>query len=234
MILFLNDRPVKIIQTQEYDPGRSDAYDHILDLRLSQHRVADFVGHVLLLNVTPAIAAQVVDSLDRHPEDLLSVTMVCKNKKDLEEKIKSRFKVVKAAGGVVLKNNQWLLMYRRKVWDLPKGKLNRGEKSRKAAVREIEEETGVRAKIKGRICTTWHTYTFQNSRILKRTKWYVLECTNDSAMAPQAEEDIEQLAWLAYPEVQKVLVNSFSSIRYVAQRLHEIQGHPAKADEVTP
>ncbi len=225
MILFLNDRPVTIIHPSEHDEAETPQYDHVVDLRLVKFKATAFTGHVLLLNITPALAMQVVVSLERHPKDLLSITMVGKNKEEIEETIKDQFKILKAAGGVVLKNNQWLVMFRRKKWDLPKGKLDRGESSRTAAVREIEEETGVKAKIKGKICTTWHTYTLQSSRILKRTKWYVLECQSDAAMSPQAEEDIERLEWLAYPDVQKVLANSFCSIRYVADRLHRMQGN---------
>lgn len=225
MTLFLNDRPVHIIQPAELEEAETPHYDHIVDLRLSRFKASKFTGHILLLNATPPLAVQVVDRLDQHPEDLLSVTMVGKNKKEIEEKIKGQFKVIKAAGGVVLKNNQWLLMFRRKKWDLPKGKLDRGESSRTAAVREIEEETGVKAKVKGKICTTWHTYTLRNNRILKKTKWFVLECQNDAAMNPQTDEGIERLEWLAYPDVQKTLVNSFSSIRYVVERLHRMQGN---------
>jgi len=223
MILFLNDRPVTITRLSDFDTTETTHYDSVQDFRLSKLKDVRFSGHVVLLNVTPTLAAQIIEMLDNHPEDLLSLTLVSSTPKEITEKIKSMYKVVKAAGGVVLKNNQWLLMYRRKVWDLPKGKLDRDERSRKAAVREIEEETGVKARIKGKICTTWHTYTLQNSRILKRTKWYVLECVNDSKMAPQTEEDIEKLEWMAYPEVQQVLINSFSSIRYVADRLHRMQ-----------
>jgi 8-oxo-dGTP pyrophosphatase MutT (NUDIX family) len=225
MIIFLNDRPVSILRASQFDASESSHFDLIFDLRLTKPKVISFSGHVLLLNVTPAHAVQIVEALDRHPTDLLSVTMICDNKKEVADRIKAMYKVMKAAGGVVLKDNKWLLMYRRKKWDLPKGKLDRGEKSKAAAVREIEEETGVKAKVRGKICTTWHTYTFQNSRILKRTKWYVLECIDDTAMQPQAEEDIEKLEWLPYVEVQKILVNSYSSIRFVAEYLHKKQVH---------
>ena len=51
----------------------------------------------------------------------------------------------------------------------------------------------------------------------------MLECVNDTNMVPQAEEDIEKLEWMAFPEVKHVLINSFSSIRYVAERLHRMQ-----------
>lgn len=225
MIIFLNDRPVKIIRSNDFNQMESSHYDHIFDLRLSRLKSITFTGHVLLINVTSALATQIIDSLTIHPTDLLSVTLVCQNKKEVTDKIKGMFRVLKAAGGVVIKNDQWLLMYRRNKWDLPKGKLDRGERSKIAAIREIEEETGVKAQIKGKICTTWHTYTFQNNRILKKTKWYVLECIDDTAMAPQADEDIERLEWLRFPEVQRVLINSFSSIRYVVDYLRQMQIH---------
>lgn len=223
MILFLNDRPVTITSQQDFDPTETDPGDAVHDFRLVRLKDVRFSGHVVLLNVTPTLAGQIIVLLDKHPDDLLSLRLATTTPKEVSDKIKSMYKVIKAAGGVVLKNNEWLLMYRRKVWDFPKGKLDRDERSRKAAVREIEEETGVKAKIKGKICTTWHTYTFQNSRILKRTKWYVLECVNDTDMVPQAEEDIEKLEWMAFPEVKHALINSFSSIRYVAERLHRMQ-----------
>ncbi len=158
------------------------------------------------------------------PGDLLSVTMVTREKSEVEDKIKGMFKVIKAAGGVVVKDNKWLFMYRRKKWDLPKGKLDKGENSKVAAIREIEEETGVKAIIRDKICTTWHTYSLNNSRILKKTKWYVLDCTDDSCMSPQADEQIEKLSWLSQVEGQAILVNSFSSIRYVVDSLKKLQG----------
>lgn len=91
------------------------------------------------------------------------------------------------------------------------------------ATREIEEETGVKAQLKDKICTTWHTYTLNNNRILKRTKWYLFDCADDSKMAPQAEEQIEKLEWCNPEKVKSVLVNSYSSIRFVVDSLKTIQ-----------
>ena len=107
------------------------------------------------------------------------------------------------------------MMFRRVFWDLPKGKLDEGEKSKKAALREVEEETGVKAELVEKLCTTWHTYTQNNQKFLKRTKWYLMRNINDKKMAPQQEEGIEQIVWVSEEEARKALVNSFSSIRYV-------------------
>nr|WP_184173763.1 NUDIX domain-containing protein [Rhabdobacter roseus] len=224
MIIFFDDRPVTVVRTNELSQSDTAHFDHIVDLRLTKLRTIHLSGHVLLLNVNTSTAEYVIGMLQSQPpEELLSITLATRDKSAIVDKIKGMFKVIKAAGGVVTKNHKWLLMYRRKKWDLPKGKLDKGERSKTAALREIEEETGVKAVLREKICTTWHTYTFNNSRILKRTKWYLLDCVDDSRMAPQAEEEIEKLEWLDPRQAQAILVNSFSSIRYVVECLQNMQ-----------
>ncbi|HEV7381906.1 MAG TPA: NUDIX domain-containing protein [Dyadobacter sp.] len=228
MIIFFDDRPFKIVRTNQISEADTAQFDRIVDLRLTKLTKALLTGHVLFLNTTAATAVQAISILEKEmPADLLSLTMATREKSEVEDKIKGLFKVIKAAGGVVVKDGKWLFMYRRKKWDLPKGKLDKGENSKQAAVREIEEETGVKAVIRDRVCTTWHTYSLNNSRILKRTKWYLLDCTDDSAMTPQADEQIEKLSWLTQAEGQAILINSFSSIRYVVdslKRQQEVKG----------
>jgi 8-oxo-dGTP pyrophosphatase MutT (NUDIX family) len=225
MIIFFDDRPFKIVRTNQLSETETAQFDHIVDLRLTKLQRNLLTGHVLFLNATAATAVQVINLLEKEmPADLLSITMATREKSEVEEKVKGIFKVIKAAGGVVVKDGKWLFMYRRKKWDLPKGKLDKGENSKEAAVREIEEETGVKAVIRDKVCTTWHTYSLNNSRILKKTKWYVLDCTDDSSMRPQLDEQIEKLTWLTQVEGQAILVNSFSSIRYVVESLRKQQG----------
>ena len=134
------------------------------------------------------------------------------------------FQIIEAAGGVVQNEKQeTLLIFRRGSWDLPKGKLDEGESSRQGAAREVEEETGVRVLMGDKICTTWHTYSMNGNRILKRTKWYRMTLTDESQMAPQADEGIEKLAWLDRKQAQLVLTNSFSSIRYVLEQVGNLK-----------
>lgn len=224
MVLFFDDRPVTIIRSNELSHRDSSYFDAIVDLRLTKLKTLHLDGHVLLLNTTSSLILQIVQLLQNEPpKELLSITLATDDKPAIEEKIKGMFKVIKAAGGIVTKGGDYLLIYRRRKWDLPKGKLDKGEESRKAAVREIEEETGVKGIIQNKICTTWHTYTENNSKILKRTKWYLLECVDDSKMQPQAEEEIEKLEWLSPRQAQALLVTSFSSIRYVVDRLQKMQ-----------
>jgi 8-oxo-dGTP pyrophosphatase MutT (NUDIX family) len=224
MIIFFDDRPFRIVRTKQLSASETSHFDHIIDLRLEKLHKDLLTGHVLFLNTTAPAAVQIISMMEKSfPQELLSVTVATLEKDEVEERIKRQYKVIKAAGGIVVKDAKWLFMYRRKVWDLPKGKLDKGENSRDAAIREIKEETGVDVKIQDKICTTWHTYTFNNSRILKRTKWYLCDCIDDRKMAPQAEEQIETLGWYTQSEVSALLIKSFSSIRFVVDSLKKIQ-----------
>ncbi len=216
MIVFIDDRPLRLLGAKHVSPALFADYEHVIDARLDILRADSLNGHVLILNAIPATAERLIDLLYMaSTANLLSVTLLSDDHQLVEERVKSQFKLVKAAGGVVVKQDRLLLMFRRGVWDLPKGKLDAGERSREAAVREVEEETGVRAAPGEKLCTTWHTYIHNGSRVLKRTKWYRMTCLDDSRMAPQAEEGITQLRWMTAAETQIALTKSFSSIRYV-------------------
>lgn len=225
MIVFINDRPVRLVGPKaaaQLTQAFND-YDHIIDARLEVLRDDALHGHLLVLNSTPATIEKLLLLLQRTTINrLLSVTLGCIDKNDCEEAIKKPFKIIKAAGGVVMKGSKTLLMFRRGVWDLPKGKLDDGESSREGAAREVEEETGVRVLVGERICTTWHTYTLNGSRILKRTKWYQMSVVDESRMAPQEDEGIEKLAWLDRRDTELALTNSFSSIRYVIDEMNKL------------
>jgi len=228
MIVFINDRPIRLVgvkaaahptgQTDKPASAKTPDYDQILDARLESLKEDTLHGHLLVLNATPATVEKLLMLLQKADATrLLSVTLGCIDKADCETAIRKPFKISKAAGGVVVKDGKNLLIFRRGKWDLPKGKLDEGESSRKAAAREVEEETGVRVLVGERICTTWHAYTLDGNRILKRTKWYRMSVTDDSRMAPQEDEDIEKVVWLNRRDTQMALTNSFSSIRYVIE-----------------
>lgn len=233
MIVFINDRPIRLVgpkaAAQLTDPAPESGppvteYDEVVDARLESLREDVLHGHLLVLNATPTTIGKLLALLQKADASyMLSVTLGCLDKEACEEAIKKPFRVIKAAGGVVIKGNKMLLMFRRGVWDLPKGKLDPNESSREGAAREVQEETGVRVAVGQRICTTWHTYTLNDSRILKRTKWYQMSVLDDSRMAPQLDEDIEKLAWFNRRETKLALTNSFSSIRYVMEKLQALK-----------
>ena len=63
------------------------------------------------------------------------------------------------------KDGKFLLIYRKKRWDFPKGKKDKGESIRTCAEREVSEETGVKVKIEQEIEAVWHTY-IQNKKYI--------------------------------------------------------------------
>lgn len=116
----------------------------------------------------------------------------------LWQEFQNCFKVLEAAGGFVTNDrNEMLVFYRRGFWDMPKGKIDPGETPEIAALREVEEETGVRELVLGQfICHSYHTYIQKDQDILKKTWWYHMR-TSQTELIPQTEEDIEDIAWVS-------------------------------------
>jgi ADP-ribose pyrophosphatase YjhB (NUDIX family) len=112
------------------------------------------------------------------------------------------------------------MIYRLKKWDLPKGKKEKNEKYRQTAVREVGEECNISVKIGEKICTTWHTYTMNKNAMLKKTRWYLMDSTDDSKMKPDLGEDIEETRWMSPKEVYHALEHSYKSIAYVIEKYY--------------
>ncbi len=128
--------------------------------------------------------------------------------------LRKKYKYIEAAGGLV-KNaeGKYLLMFRRGKWDLPKGKAEKGETTSDTALREVEEETGVKGlTILSEIPSTYHMYAQNGKTILKRTYWYLMETNDASELIPQIEEDIEKVEWLDVTEFSKVYQNTFPTV----------------------
>jgi 8-oxo-dGTP pyrophosphatase MutT (NUDIX family) len=127
--------------------------------------------------------------------------------------------IITAAGGLVQNSNgEFLLMYRRGFWDLPKGKLDAGESIPDCAVREVQEETGLQSLELGPfICTTTHPYfdTWLNKDVVKHTHWFSMLSLANDTLVPQTEEDIEKLVWATVPELPEYLNNTYPTIRAV-------------------
>ena len=133
----------------------------------------------------------------------------------------SHFHEIPAGGGLVRnKEGKYLLIYRHRLWDLPKGKQEPDEKIEDCALREVEEETGLHnLRIGERICTTHHTYQVFGEKILKHTYWYRMYDDAEESLLPQEEEDITGAKWVekeclpdylegTYPSIVEVFVSA--------------------------
>jgi len=109
-----------------------------------------------------------------------------------------------AGGGYVLRRNaaglDVLMIYRKGMWDLPKGKLDPGETIEDCAMREVREEVGIGKLHLGEpLGATVHGYERKNAYWVKTTYWYAME-TPEETFQPQAAEQIEAVSWMPWAE----------------------------------
>ncbi len=221
MIIFINDIPVRILRTNELpDEGR---INHVVDATAEPLTQAKLLHHVWIKNASDKDLDLLLDFLDsKVPTSILSVVISAQNYALAKNHIRSKFKIVKAAGGLVRKKEKSLMIYRMKKWDLPKGKKEKGEKYKATAIREVEEECNINVKLVRKICTTWHTYTMNKNVYMKKTRWYHMEIIDDSKMKPQLSEDIEETRWMSQKEVYHALEHSYKSISFVFEQFYQL------------
>lgn len=214
MKIFINDKPLDVFTPEELPVDRT--FEVIYDNPLDIPATGDFHDDVLIIEPSKDVIIKLLYLMrTRKLKNLYSVTLVTKDKEGAKKFIKSRFTVIKAAGGVVLKEDKVLFIFRLGKWDLPKGKFDKGESAAACALREVEEECNVKVKMLSKIGKTWHTYTQDRKSILKKTYWFLMENLNDTAMKPQREEGIEDIRWMGHAEAKTALINSYPSMRYL-------------------
>lgn len=150
-------------------------------------------------------------------ENISRLYVLCSNIEDTYNRIRTRFTEVDAAGGLVRDSNrQYLMILRNGIWDLPKGKREKGESIPAAALREVGEETGITsAVIKELICMTDHTYHRDGQFVLKHTHWFAMSVPEPCTTRPQTEEGISETAWIPASEIKSYAESTYPSIKEV-------------------
>lgn len=219
MILFINDIPVRILEGDIVpDAGQ---YNYILDAATEPITQAKLINHVWIKNVNDSDFDALLRFLNSNvPTNILSV-IVSTGSLPVKKYLRSKFKIVKAAGGLIRKKEKFLMIYRLKKWDLPKGKREKNETYKQTAVREVEEECNITVKLGRKICTTWHTYTMNKNAMLKKTRWYLMDSIDDSKLRPAVAEDIEEIRLMTRKEVYHALEHSYKSISYVFEQYYK-------------
>ena len=103
---------------------------------------------------------------------------------------------VEAAGGVVLRDGQVLLVHRPRYddWTLPKGKLDRGESFEDAALREVREETGFACTLGRELASSEYR---DNKDRPKLVRYWLMEVEGGEF---EPNEEVDELRWLAPAE----------------------------------
>lgn len=125
---------------------------------------------------------------------------------------------VDAAGGVVRKNNKLLFIFRNDKWDLPKGKIDEGETTEEAALREVEEECGIQGhRILHALKPTYHIYRspYKKSKgkwIFKKTHWFEMVYSGEEKGIPETDEGITEIRWFKPEGLDEVLKNTYANL----------------------
>lgn len=183
--IYINDVKVLLISNEEVNQ---------YDIKDKEILFAKYTGKVKqLLNY--------IDMCEKNPK--MSTLIICyENFEELKKDFKSLFTINEAAGGLI--KNEWdefLFIFRRGFWDLPKGKIENNETKKQAALREVIEETNIsEVNINSKLCITKHTFRNRlGTRIIKKSHWYTMD-THKQELTPQLSEDIEIAKWLKIEE----------------------------------
>ncbi|WP_345766174.1 NUDIX domain-containing protein [Chryseobacterium endophyticum] len=137
------------------------------------------------------------------------------------------FRIIEAAGGLV-NNTQGDLLFIKRLgkWDLPKGKMEKGESREESAVREIEEETGLaNVELIQFINTTYHIYVERNGdKVLKCTHWFEMSFDGEDTSKPQIEEGITEVAWKNTAQIKdEVFPSTFKNIKLIVKEFWDLK-----------
>ncbi len=178
-----------------------DENDLILDATAQQsesyevEKIHNFLRQWLVVNLTDDVV------IDHVSPEVLSAAL-CRT-----------FYMAPAAGGVVVQEGQFAAIQRHGIPDLPKGHVEEGEDIATAAIREVEEETGLMGlKIIRQLPSSWHCYLYEDEWRLKQTSWFLMTADDTSHTNPQTDEDITEVTFLSEYDLEWFLKNTYRSI----------------------
>ena len=158
--------------------------------------------------------------------ELLYVNLYHEKEEELLKHLFKKLRVVTAAGGMVLNDkDEILFIYRKKRWDLPKGKTEKNETIESSAIREVEEETGVEGlKVTKFLQKTYHIFKRKGRYRLKVTHWYEMRTSYEGELRPETKEGIEKAKWKDLKKSQKALQKSYANIKLLFSEKY-LTGH---------
>jgi 8-oxo-dGTP pyrophosphatase MutT (NUDIX family) len=143
-----------------------------------------------------------------------------------------------SAGGVVVRRmaGRWWLAavrprreaHQREVWALPKGLIDRGERGPETAVREVYEETGIRARLDRKLGDVRYVYSRRGGeRVFKVVSFFLLRAAGGriGELPPGMEVEVSEARWFPLADAPRVL--AYRGEREMAERALTILGSDA-------
>lgn len=148
-------------------------------------------------------------------EEFHAGVLWCNDLEQLKKAFFKNFTMIEAAGGIVQNSEKDILfIFRLEKWDLPKGKLEKGEEPGSCAQREVTEETGVdHLTLKKKIGDTWHCYDEFGKHFLKQTHWFYMTCPANQQPHPQQAEHITDAKWIKTKDIKEPVKNTYPAIK---------------------
>ena len=142
------------------------------------------------------------------------------NKDNILNEFKTKIDTIKAAGGIVRnEDNELLFIFRKGKWDLPKGKVEKNEKNKDAAIREVIEETGIKKlKIDKFFEKTFHIIKVKKKYFLKETNWYKMNSSYNGKLKPQKSEGIRSAKWKSIDQAKDIKKKTFKNISIILKK----------------
>lgn len=133
------------------------------------------------------------------------------------------FTLIEAAGGILQNDKKEILfILRLGKWDLPKGKIEKGEKMDECALREVTEETGVKGlSLKKKIGETYHVYDQFGKHFLKISHWFYMTCPSAQELISQTEEHITEIRWVKTLDIKEPMKNTYPSIKNILSKFFD-------------
>lgn len=137
----------------------------------------------------------------------------CKDPEQAFEEYFEPYRQVTAAGGIVRRKDKFMVIKRNGLWDIPKGKVEKGESIDVAAIREVEEECGIEnPTIHKFLTTTFHLFNYKGKKAIKETYWYIMNYEGPKETFPQKKEGITKAKWMTLEEMLGIRGNTYGSI----------------------
>lgn len=168
-----------------------------------------------LQNYKNTIISEVIHKLQKGM--VQGVVLFCMDLQNSWENFKGHFKVIIAAGGLVInQKKEFLFIYRGNKWDLPKGRIEKGEALDETALREVKEECGIsQLRLKKFLIKTYHIFFKKNQQRLKETHWFLMDSTSQENPSPQLEEGITIATFKNIDGTIEALENTYKNIQLV-------------------